>query len=52
MKRNFYTLLFFTLLALPTVAQDFKLFYAKNATDVTQFRNMAQISIMGTGLGC
>lgn len=43
MKRNFYTLLFFTLLALPTVAQDFKLFYAKNVTDVTQFRNMTQM---------
>ena len=42
MKRFVHTLLFL-LLTLSVAAQDFRLFYAKNVTDVTQFRNLAEL---------
>lgn len=44
MKRLASTLLFFIQFALATVAQDFKLYYAKNVTDVTQFSNLEAMS--------
>ena len=37
MKRLTNTLLFIALTALTAVAQDFKLYYAKNVTDVEHF---------------
>ena len=47
MKTKRKILLMFALLiaisALPLSAQDFKLFYAKNVTDVTAFRNLAEL---------
>lgn len=43
MKRIFSAMVLFMLLAMPAVSQDFKLYYAKNVTDVTQFRNMAEM---------
>ena len=44
MKRLVNTLLFLTLLVLPSAAQDFKLYYAKNVTDVTDFSNTTVIA--------
>ena len=44
MKRLINTLLFFTLVALTSAAQDFKLFYAKNVTDVTNFGSATTIA--------
>lgn len=40
-KQN--TLLLLVSLILSAAAQDFKLFYAKNVTDVTQFRNLTEL---------
>ena len=37
MKRLTNTILFLTMMAMTAVAQDFKLYYAKNVTDVTHF---------------
>ena len=42
-KRIASTLLFLVLLSLTATAQDFKLFYAKNVTDVTNFRNLSEL---------
>ena len=44
MKGRIYTLLSFLLLTLSAVAQDFKLYYAKNVTDVTEFLNLEEMS--------
>ena len=44
MKRLTNTLLFLTLLSLSSAAQDFKLFYAKNVTDVTNFSSVNAIA--------
>ena len=43
MKRFINSLILFVLFTLSASAQDFKLFYAKNVTDVTQFRNMTEL---------
>lgn len=43
MKRFVNSLILFMLLTLSVSAQDFKLFYAKNVTDVTQFRNLTEL---------
>lgn len=40
-KQN--TLLLLVSLTLSAAEQDFKLFYAKNATNVTQFRNLTEL---------
>jgi hypothetical protein len=42
-RRIASTLLFLVLLSLTATAQDFKLFYAKNVTDATNFRNLSEL---------
>ena len=44
MKRLINTILFFTLVTLTSAAQDFKLYYAKNVTDVTNFGSATTIA--------
>lgn len=44
MKRLTNTILLLILLVASVAAQDFKLYYAKNVTDVTEFRNLTEMS--------
>ena len=44
MKRLLYTLAIFWLMALAVTAQDFKLYYAKNVTNVTDFSSTRRIA--------